>query len=61
LLQPLPILETWTSKSNIEFITAFRAAARDGYNCTITIVDPLTKRVQWKADREIYLTEEVFA
>jgi hypothetical protein len=61
VLQPLPIPETWGSRVNIDFITKLPATARDGYNGIIMIVDPLTKRVRWKAAREKDLTAEVFA
>jgi len=61
LLQPLPIPETRASRVNIDFITKLPATGRDGYDCIITIVDPLTKRVRWKAAREKDLTAEVFA
>jgi hypothetical protein len=60
LLQPLPILVTRASRVNINFITKLPATARDGYNCIITIVDPLTKRVWWNAAREKDLTAELF-
>jgi transposase InsO family protein len=46
---------------NIDFITKLPATTREGYACIITIVDPLTNRVQWKAAREKDLTTEVFA
>jgi len=52
LLQPLPIPEIRASRVNIDCITKLPATARDGYDCIITIVDSLTKRVRWKAARE---------
>jgi hypothetical protein len=52
LLQPVPILETWASSIIFDFITKLPATARDGYTCIITIVNPLTKRVRWKAAGE---------
>jgi hypothetical protein len=61
LLQPLPIPETWTSRVNVDFITKLSATVKDGYNCMITIVDPLTKSVRWKARKENHFTAEAFA
>jgi transposase InsO family protein len=61
LLQPLPIPETRASRVNVDFITKLPATVKDGYDCIITIVDPLTKRVRWKAGKEKDLTAEAFA
>jgi len=61
LLQPLPIPETRASRVFIDFITKLPATTRDGYDCIITIVDLLPKRVRRKAARDKDLTAEVFA
>jgi len=61
LPQPLPIPETRASRVNINFITKLPATTKDGYNCIITIVDPLTKRVRWNAAREKDLKSEAFS
>jgi len=45
LLRWEPTPETWASWVNIDFITTLPAAARDGYDWIITIVDPLTNTV----------------
>ena len=46
---------------NVDFITKLPATVKDGYDCIITIVDPLTKRVRWKAAKEKDLTAKAFA
>jgi hypothetical protein len=46
LLQLLPIPETQSSRVNVDFITKLPTTVKDGYDCIITIVNPLTKRVQ---------------
>jgi transposase InsO family protein len=61
VLQPLPFLETRVSRVNVDFITKLPATVKDVYDCKITIVDPLTKRVWWKAGKEKDLTAEAFA
>jgi hypothetical protein len=61
LLRLLPIAETSASRVNIDFITKFPATAKDSYNRIITIVNSLTKRVQWIDAREKDLTAEAFA
>jgi hypothetical protein len=52
LLQLIPIPETLLSRVNILFRTPITAAARNSYICIITIVDLLTKKVEWKATWE---------
>lgn len=61
LLQLLPIQETRASRVNVNYITKLPATCRDGYDCIITIVDLLTKRVRCNATWEKDLTAEAFA
>jgi len=60
-MQPLPIPETRASRVNTDCNTKLPVTARDGYDCIITNVDPLHKRVRWIAPREKDLTAEAFA
>jgi len=46
---------------NIDFIIQFPAMPGDGYDCIMTIVDPLTMKEWWRAAREKDLTTEEFA
>jgi len=61
LIQPLQIPETRASRVDIHFVTTLPASAKEGYDCTSTILDPLTERVRWKAAREKDITAEAFA
>jgi hypothetical protein len=61
LLQLLPIPQTRASRVNVDSIAKQPATARDGYDCIITIGDPLSKRVRWNAAKEQDLNAEAFA
>jgi len=60
LLQPLPIPETQASRVNIGYITKWPVTAKDGYDCIIMIVDPLTTTVRWTAAKEKDAMAEAF-
>jgi len=60
-LQLLPIPETLVSRVNINFRTPITATVWNGYNCIITIVDPLTEKVERKAPWKTKLTAQAFS